>query len=74
MDGFVRAFVGEAKGDTHTVTLGFVCVDGEPSVALLAHGRAILGTGGADLWHTVVACAFVGWDTRWVGVVLLCRG
>ena len=74
MDGFVRGFVGEAKDDTHTVTLGFVCVDSEPSVASFAHSRAILGTGAAGLWHTVVACAFVDWDTRWVGVVLLCRG
>ena len=64
MDGFVRAFVGEAKGDTHTVTLGFVCVDSEPSVASHAHGRAILGTGGAGLWRPVVACAFVDWDTH----------
>ena len=55
MDGFVRGFVGEAKDDTHTVTLGFVWVDGEPSVALQAHGRAMLGTGGAGLWRTVVA-------------------
>ena len=55
----MRGFMGEAKGDTHTVTLGFVFVDGEPSVASRAHGRAMLGTAGAGLWRTVVACAYV---------------
>ena len=49
---------------TRTFTLAFVRVHDEPSVAFLAHGRALLGAPGADHWHTVVTCAYVGWDTH----------
>ena len=50
--------------ETRTTTLAFVRVNSEPSVASLAHARAMLGTGGAGHWHAVVACAYVGWDTH----------
>ena len=46
--------------ETRTSTVVFRRVDGEPGVAFLAHGRALLGTEGAAHCHTVVACAFVG--------------
>ena len=45
---------------TRTSTLVFPRVDAEPGVASLAHGRALLGTGGAGHCHTVGACAYVG--------------
>ena len=45
---------------TRTSTVVFRRVDGEPGVAFLAHGRAVLGTEGAAHCHTVVAFAFIG--------------
>ena len=42
------------------LALFFAHVDGEPNVTSFAHGCAILGTGRAGRWKTVVACAYVG--------------
>ena len=51
---------GEGEGIVRTRAFGLARVDGEPHLTTLAHGRAMLGAGGAGFGRTVRTTAYVG--------------
>jgi len=61
------------RARVHVQALGFVRADGVAGLAARAHGRAILGAGGAGFRRTVRATACVGGGRTVAELVVITR-